>query len=341
MLSQRITVEMYRLGQNDEAYQRLSEYFDQWNIAHRKLLKEDTGIGPGSNTHLKALNIIKGLSPNIMFIGRALERYSKEDKLPGMASIYHNQQLFLQGMEKAVKLLEESSSTKLSFIILIELILAAFSISIIFLELTYVRMPTFKELQRKIEALKFSERRLALITENFPRGAVTLLDKELKVVYTNGLGYKDTEIPPDLWKGRKIMEVLSEKNGKKLEEHLPLAMRDLGAEYRSSFVGREYLNILRPLKNDDGKLENLVMVTIDITEQMAIERELEKGAVRLERISWIHSHKIRGPLSSIMGLMTLLKEEKQEEERKKYLGFMEISCKQLDDAITKITNEGF
>ncbi len=137
------------------------------------------------------------------------------------------------------------------------------------------------------------------------------------------------------------MEVLSEKNGKKLEEHLPLAMRDLGAEYRSSFVGREYLNILRPLKNDDGKLENLVMVTIDITEQMAIERELEKGAVRLERISWIHSHKIRGPLSSIMGLMTLLKEEKQEEERKKYLGFMEISCKQLDDAITKITNEGF
>lgn len=66
-------------------------------------------------------------------------------------------------------------------------------------------------------------------------------------------------------------------------------------------------------------------------------REIEKQNRQLKEIAWIQSHKVRGPLARILGLVSVFTRMKDEKERDHLLANLEKSALELDHVIHEIT----
>ena len=82
----------------------------------------------------------------------------------------------------------------------------------------------------------------------------------------------------------------------------------------------------------------MVILAIDVTERLNYIIAIETQNEKLREISWIQSHIIRAPLARIMGLIELIKDIKEEDEKEQMLEYVLISANELDDAIKGIAN---
>jgi signal transduction histidine kinase len=87
-----------------------------------------------------------------------------------------------------------------------------------------------------------------------------------------------------------------------------------------------------------GKEAKVVLVT-DITERRQYIQAMEAQNKKLKKIAWTQSHVLRSPLSNILGLAQMLKNEGgtfKEKKRKEFLGHLLLSANTLDEAISEI-----
>ena len=84
---------------------------------------------------------------------------------------------------------------------------------------------------------------------------------------------------------------------------------------------------------------NLVMAT-DITDLIEKELKLKEAYQKIKvsnevlwEIAWSNSHELRKPLCSIMGLVSLLKDATDLDERDEFIRLLEISSIELDDVL--------
>ncbi|MFD0750289.1 PAS domain S-box protein [Mucilaginibacter calamicampi] len=88
-----------------------------------------------------------------------------------------------------------------------------------------------------------------------------------------------------------------------------------------------------------GSNANIVIAT-DITDNLSYIQAIEDQNLKLKEISWMQSHVIRAPLSRIMGLIPLIKNEGAfEEDKDKMLDFLTQSAEELDEVIKSITDK--
>ncbi|MFN6945591.1 MAG: histidine kinase dimerization/phospho-acceptor domain-containing protein [Cytophagaceae bacterium] len=102
------------------------------------------------------------------------------------------------------------------------------------------------------------------------------------------------------------------------------------------------------IKNKEIKVKNKELVIksreiLDINKQLnqlVAERTqtIEGQNQRLVDFAYFNSHKVRGPLARIMGLVDLIKSSETEEERSLYLQKLEESSKELDTVIFEIND---
>ena len=103
---------------------------------------------------------------------------------------------------------------------------------------------------------------------------------------------------------------------------------------------KAYIN---PVVNADGEITKFIGVEEDITLQKETLSSLESKNKQLARIAWEQSHLVRAPLARIMGLVNLFNNHLvSEEERLKFIEYLQISAEELDAVIKAIvikTNE--
>jgi PAS domain S-box-containing protein len=86
-----------------------------------------------------------------------------------------------------------------------------------------------------------------------------------------------------------------------------------------------------------GNITGVVFNANDITKRKAYEEKVLSQHKKLMDISALQSHGIRGPVSTIMGLMSLIKEDNYKPDRECLL-LMEITADQLDKNIREIVD---
>lgn len=92
---------------------------------------------------------------------------------------------------------------------------------------------------------------------------------------------------------------------------------------------------------DNGTVVNLIRGTFqDVTEQQMFIKRIEDKNETLKGIAWTQSHDVRGPLATIMGLLSLLNEDdfKNDQSKEIIVGLKDASV-QLDDIIKKIVKK--
>lgn len=77
----------------------------------------------------------------------------------------------------------------------------------------------------------------------------------------------------------------------------------------------------------------------DVTARKLYLRSVEEQNKTFREISWMQSHLVRAPLARIMGLLPMLQNAADDEDKKKIVDYLNISAGELDDIIRQITEK--
>jgi len=115
----------------------------------------------------------------------------------------------------------------------------------------------------------------------------------------------------------------------------------LGIEYRFKCANGEYKYILDRsyvITDATGKPSRIIGSMQDITERRKYINAIERSNERLREIAWTQSHVVRAPLARIMGLIELLKNQRNNLDNiEEIIDNILNSSEELDKVIRKIT----
>lgn len=90
-----------------------------------------------------------------------------------------------------------------------------------------------------------------------------------------------------------------------------------------------------PARDSNGEIMGVSFYATDITTRKRHEQKLLVQNEKLREISQIQSHQVRGPLTSILGILNLIKEDNYQAS-KEYLILLEKAAIQMDENIRQI-----
>jgi len=93
-----------------------------------------------------------------------------------------------------------------------------------------------------------------------------------------------------------------------------------------------------PATDLKGNIKGLIFNANDITKRKAYEEKVRSQHAKLMEISAMQAHEVRGPVSTIMGLMSIIKEDNYV-PCKEYLMLLEITTDLLDKNIRDIVDK--
>ncbi len=183
---------------------------------------------------------------------------------------------------------------------------------------------------------------LDILAQNFPDGSISLIDKNMIVLYTGGQGYKRYEINPTNFFGKHASKMLIPQLYQKLQDAIPKILRGLFVSYEVDYKEQIYLTKISPIIDEDNQIESFVLTVTDITDRKQKEIRIQQQNERLKEIAWQQSHEVRRPVATILGLMNLINIEKNQENTSLYLNYLKSEVEIFDEIIHKIvavTNE--
>ncbi|MBZ9731000.1 PAS domain S-box protein [Salegentibacter sp. JZCK2] len=117
----------------------------------------------------------------------------------------------------------------------------------------------------------------------------------------------------------------------------------LSIEYRFQCSDGDYKYVLDRsyvITDDSGNPSRIIGSIQDITERRKYINAIERSNERLREIAWTQSHVVRAPLARIMGLIDLLKNQRNNLDNiEEIIDNILNSSKELDKVIRKITNK--
>jgi PAS domain S-box-containing protein len=126
-----------------------------------------------------------------------------------------------------------------------------------------------------------------------------------------------------------------------LRNHQPFTGEILN--YRKDGTSFWNLLVVAPVKNQAGKTTHFVGLLCDVTDQKQARQQLQaqnaqlrKINAELDRFVYSVSHELRAPLTSVMGLITLAREEAKEPDIQEYLRLMDKAVRRLDQSSKSI-----
>lgn len=152
------------------------------------------------------------------------------------------------------------------------------------------------------------------------------------------LGYDSEYLPGKPF--QTILSTLHHKKLKKIEADLEKHQQCTNIELNFVHENKAtvtYSASFSVLSDKPGGSGSILVIAKDVTEFKETERRLKNQNELLKEIAWIQSHKVRGPVASILGLMRLIDWKNQSpEENMIILQNLQLTAEKLDDIIHEI-----
>ncbi|MDF3077599.1 MAG: sensory histidine kinase AtoS [Sphingobacteriaceae bacterium] len=184
-----------------------------------------------------------------------------------------------------------------------------------------------------------------------PIAMITLLDKEIQLIKAKR-GTKQTEMPrktsfcSHAIELDKVMEVRDASQDPRFENAPAVANAPFIKFYASANlktydgfnVGTLCVYDIEPKKLSDEQISCLETLAKQVSHLMELDRslaQLQEQNKALREIARIESHEIRQPVSSILGLVSLMKEP-GEAGNEEYLNLLDRAAIQLDERVQMV-----
>lgn len=191
------------------------------------------------------------------------------------------------------------------------------------------------------QKLVSSELLFRSIAENFPKGTVEVLDKNLIYVYADGKEFKDMGINPRDLIGTPHLSKYGNYVSNEIRKYLDKVLLGESVMFEVIINDQYYLKSGVPLENNDGIIDRILLVTQNITETKLAEeereqliRDLKSQNEELQRFAYITSHNLRAPIVNITSLLELYDEANpQSPDNKEVIENLKVSTSILNSTL--------
>lgn len=175
-----------------------------------------------------------------------------------------------------------------------------------------------ENIQKAKENAEESEALLKNITDNIPAYIAAVDINTLKYTFINKKFEKSLKKSCDEIVGKHIAEVIGQDNYIIAKHYIDIVRRGQSASYINTLhlaEGKQYINVnYTPGYDTNGKMNNILVLSLDVTEIKQKEDELLKAKEKAEESDRLKSaflanmsHEIRTPMNGILGFADLLK----------------------------------
>jgi PAS domain S-box-containing protein len=160
--------------------------------------------------------------------------------------------------------------------------------------------------------------------------------------FTTMFGYDLNEYNNHLWSGNihpddreQVLIDLEETLANPLKNVFYADFRYLKANRDVAYVQHRGLIV----RDKYGKPVRAVGSLLDMTEMMERNIKIENQNKAFSEIAWIQSHKVRGPLTSLMGLVNVLQMPVDDTPEDNLIDLISIAANELDKVIHEIVEK--
>jgi PAS domain S-box-containing protein len=130
-----------------------------------------------------------------------------------------------------------------------------------------------------------SEDRYRKLAENFPNGAVSVYDKDLRLTFIGGKGLEKNNLSADSFIGKSLHEIAPPEVVDIVEPHFRAAFAGEVVTYECRYPdGRIYFASAAPLFDPNGAINEILVIAQNVTEMKRTEEDLKKQKEILQTI---------------------------------------------------------
>ena len=168
-----------------------------------------------------------------------------------------------------------------------------------------------------------------------------LLNRQLQIVAFNEYAFTMNRKYAfyDLETGRSIFDYVDASLVEDFKLQCLAALKGEVVQYEHFIEGHWFDFTITAIHDRNKKIIGLSIVGNDINIQKKNAKIIRQQSEYLSNIAWFQSHQLRHPVSSILALLNLIKEEEDFHLTKEYLQALEIVTKQLDAIINAVVKQ--
>ncbi len=175
--------------------------------------------------------------------------------------------------------------------------------------------------------LRESQKLHSIISRNFPNGTINVFDRNLNYIFIEGMEMFRIGIDSSRLVGTSYLERLDPEIRDEIKDKLMHVFEGENSNFEIVFKGRTYMINAVALPDDDGTINQILVVEQNITAlkkaQSDIKESLEKERQLSElksRFVSMASHEFRTPLTTVLSSLALLKKyiERDGDKEKQY-----------------------
>lgn len=217
-----------------------------------------------------------------------------------------------------------------------------FIIAILYIYLVTTRIKVYLQKQQEISARKSIELAASAVKlQAFFEGLSDqffLLDDKMNIIHFNR---KAAELYQTLYNtepkvGQPVIPILLPSYRSRFPDDFKQSMAGIKISHEQKFSygneGTWRQLTLEPARDPSGSIVGVTLILKDITAQKISQQRLETKNAQLEKLAFIQAHEFRGPLTSVLSLLPLIKEQYTEIDPV-YINMMEEALQKLDKKI--------
>ncbi len=195
-------------------------------------------------------------------------------------------------------------------------------------------------LRQAVADLRQSQQLFHSIAQNFPNGAIMVLDQQLNFVFVQGTELLRIGLNGAEMLGKSIFSIFPPKEEEQLKQNLGTVLEGEPTSFEIPFQQSIYSMKGVPLLDPHSQIEQVLLVANNITREKKAEEEIRNALEKEKQLSELKSrfvsmasHEFRTPLGTILSSASLLARYDQTEQQPKRIKHIQ----RIKSSVTNLT----